>query len=244
MHVLQAGLDEKTVQFLAADRITTHMAEDAESVEDVCEWVRDGLYEAVVIDLDSTGWGPYLARQFRSKRLDIPIVGIIRVNGETPWTEQRAVFLENGGDDLIRGPANPRELAASLRAVTRRFKGSAVDVLSFTAGAATLKIDRAGGIASVNDAAVHLTGKEFQLLEILAVGAGRVQSKEAILTNLYTTTEDEAEMKIIDVFVCKLRHKLAAQHGDAGGLIDTVWGRGYRLNASRSNIAGIESRAA
>jgi two-component system cell cycle response regulator CtrA len=73
---------------------------------------------------------------------------------------------------------------------------------------------------------VHLTGKEYSILELLVLRKGMVLTKEAFLNHLYGGM-DEPEMKIIDVFICKLRKKLA-QAGE-GNLIGTVWGRGYML---------------
>ena len=78
----------------------------------------------------------------------------------------------------------------------------------------------------VGNAPVHLTGKEYSILELLVLRKGMVLTKEAFLNHLYGGM-DEPEMKIIDVFICKLRKKLA-QAGE-GNLIGTVWGRGYTM---------------
>ncbi|MEM7602860.1 MAG: response regulator transcription factor, partial [Verrucomicrobiota bacterium] len=71
---------------------------------------------------------------------------------------------------------------------------------------------------------VHLTGKEYQMLELLSLRKGTTLTKEMFLNHLYGGM-DEPELKIIDVFICKLRRKLQ----DAGQMIETVWGRGYVL---------------
>ena len=73
---------------------------------------------------------------------------------------------------------------------------------------------------------MHLTGKEYAILELLVLRKGMVLTKEAFLNHLYGGM-DEPEMKIIDVFICKLRKKLA--QAGAGNLIGTVWGRGYMI---------------
>ena len=70
---------------------------------------------------------------------------------------------------------------------------------------------------------MRLTGKEYAILELLVLRKGMVLTKEAFLNHLYGGM-DEPEMKIIDVFICKLRKKLA--QAGAGNLIGTVWGRG------------------
>ena len=88
----------------------------------------------------------------------------------------------------------------------------------------------------VNDKPVGLTGKEYQVLELLVLRKGIIQSKEAFLNHLYGGM-DEPEAKIIDVFICKLRKKLAAAGGK--GLIGTVWGRGYLLREPRKAFVPI-----
>ena len=79
----------------------------------------------------------------------------------------------------------------------------------------------------VNDQRVHLTGKEYQMLELLSLRKGTTLTKEMFLNHLYGGM-DEPELKIIDVFICKLRKKLAAATGGQN-YIETVWGRGYVL---------------
>lgn len=138
--------------------------------------------------------------------------------------------MENGGDDLLRGPVNPRELIASLRTVTRRIKGALLDIVEYEGYGAKLKINLTTRSVLINGMPVDLTGKEMGIMLLFASTPGRVMSKEAILTQLYVGgVEDEPEMKIIDVFVCKLRKKLAEIHDGADKFIETVWGRGYRL---------------
>jgi two-component system cell cycle response regulator CtrA len=82
-------------------------------------------------------------------------------------------------------------------------------------------------VVSVDDQPVLLTGKEYGILELLSLRKGRTLSKEMILDHLYGGM-DEPELKIIDVFVCKLRKKLAQATGGSH-YIETVWGRGYVL---------------
>ena len=154
------------------------------------------------------------------------------------------MFLENGGDDLIRGPVNPRELVASLRAVTRRFKGALLDIVEYQNGDAKLKINLTTKSVLINSFPVDLTGKELAMMLLFASTPGRVMSKEVILTQMYTDgVEDEPEMKIIDVFVCKLRRKLTDVHPDAVKFIETVWGRGYRL-PEQSELSRSTEKAA
>jgi two-component system cell cycle response regulator CtrA len=79
----------------------------------------------------------------------------------------------------------------------------------------------------VNDQPVHLTGKEYQILELLSLRKNTAVTKEMFLNHLYGGMK-EPKLKIIDVFVCRLRKRLAQATG--GKLhIETVWGRGYAL---------------
>ena len=91
-----------------------------------------------------------------------------------------------------------------------------------------LTVNLEARVVGVDDQPVRLTGKEYAILELLTVLKGTIVTREMLLNHLYGGT-DEPELKIIDVFVCKLRKKLAQA---AGGdhYIETVWGRGYVLH--------------
>ena len=111
---------------------------------------------------------------------------------------------------------------ARLQAIVRRSKGFSQP--SLNVGSLSLNLDSHD--VSVDGQPVHLTGKEYSILELLVLRKGMVLTKEAFLNHLYGGM-DEPEMKIIDVFICKLRKKLAL--AGAGNLIGTVWGRGYMI---------------
>src|SRR6202041_2761447 len=91
-------------------------------------------------------------------------------------------------------------------------------------GPLVLNLDSRG--VTVGGVALHLTGKEYAMLELLALRQGNLITKEMFLNHLYGGM-DEPEMKIIDVFICKLRKKLVQAGAD--NLIGTVWGRGYMV---------------
>ena len=90
-----------------------------------------------------------------------------------------------------------------------------------------LAVDLDSRHVSVHDKRVHLTAKEYSILELLSLWQGTTVTKEMFLSHLYGGM-DEPELKIIDVFVCKLRKKLAEPTGGKS-YIETIWGRGYRL---------------
>ena len=106
-----------------------------------------------------------------------------------------------------------------------------------------LVVDLETRVVSVNDKRVRLTGKEYGILELLSLWQGTTVTKEMLLGHLYGGM-DEPEMKIIDVFVCHLRKKLAQPTGSKF-YIETVWGRGYRLRdpapvSSATLVVGAE----
>jgi len=229
MKVLAAGLDSTTFAFMQRNGIAVEKS-DVLDASELGDWISIGSYDAGVIDLERSNLGIYAARGLRAKKILTPLIGISKGSEERSWGDHRATFLENGGDDLLRGPVNPRELVASLHVVTRRSQGAVLDIVEYQTGDAKLKVNLTRRTAFVNDVGLHLTGKESLMLLLFAASPGRTFSKEQILQNMYTEgIDDEPEVKIIDVFVCKLRRKLSEMHPDAEKFIETVWGRGYRL---------------
>jgi two-component system cell cycle response regulator CtrA len=127
-----------------------------------------------------------------------------------------------GADDFITKPFDKAELLARMQAVVRRSKGFSQPTLRI--GPIELNLDSRE--VWVDSKQVHLTGKEYSILELLVLRKGMVLTKEAFLNHLYGGL-DEPEVKIVDVFICKLRKKLAQAGAD--GMIGTVWGRGYMI---------------
>jgi hypothetical protein len=139
MKILSVGIDTTTRALLKRAGIDC-ISNDLANVEEVHEWVRDSLYDAILVDLDAVKWGTMAVRYLRSCKVQTPFVGLT-IGGVESWSEFRAAFLEQGGDDLIHSPANPRELAASLRTVTRRNSGLALDVVEFTRGDSVIRVN-------------------------------------------------------------------------------------------------------
>ena len=128
-----------------------------------------------------------------------------------------------GADDYVTKPFHRDELVARIHAVVRRSKGHSQSVIR--TGKLAVNLD--AKTVEVDGARVHLTGKEYAMLELLSLRKGTTLTKEMFLNHLYGGM-DEPELKIIDVFICKLRKKLSSACGGEN-YIETVWGRGYVL---------------
>jgi two-component system cell cycle response regulator CtrA len=129
----------------------------------------------------------------------------------------------HGADDYLTKPFNREELVARIHAIVRRSKGHAQSIIQ----TGQIKVNLDAKTVEVEGQPVHLTGKEYQMLELLSLRKGTTLTKEMFLNHLYGGM-DEPELKIIDVFICKLRKKLSQATG-GDNHIETVWGRGYVL---------------
>ncbi len=120
-------------------------------------------------------------------------------------------------------PFDKAELIARIQAIVRRAKGHSEAIIR--TGMLAVNLDSHS--VEINDKPLHLTGKEYGILELLSLRKGTTLTKEMFLNHLYGGM-DEPELKIIDVFICKLRKKLSTATG-GDNYIETVWGRGYVL---------------
>ncbi|RWR31320.1 response regulator transcription factor [Sinirhodobacter populi] len=177
-------------------------------------------YDLILLDLNLPDMnGLEVLRQLRLARVETPILILTGADD----TENKIKGFGSGADDYMTKPFHREELIARIHAIIRRSKGHSQSVIR--TGKIAVNVDaktvQAGGKS------VHLTGKEYQMLELLSLRKGTTLTKEMFLNHLYGGM-DEPELKIIDVFICKLRKKLSeATEGD--NYIETVWGRGYVL---------------
>ncbi|WP_296431262.1 response regulator transcription factor CtrA [Yoonia sp.] len=177
-------------------------------------------YDLILLDINLPDMnGHEVLRQLRLSRIDTPILILSGDDG----TESKLKGFGFGADDYLTKPFHREELVARIHAIIRRSQGHAQSIIK--TGQIAVNLD--AKTVEVDGSTVHLTGKEYQMLELLSLRKGTTLTKEMFLNHLYGGM-DEPELKIIDVFICKLRKKLSeATAGD--NHIETVWGRGYVL---------------
>lgn len=211
----KAMMDKEASQLQAVGFMVDH----ATSGHDAIAMLKLYDYDIAVLELGLPDMeGHDVVRRCRAARIATPI--LILSAQDSPQAKVKA--FSTGADDYVTRPYDPMELTARMQAVIRRSKGYSEPTLQ--GGALRLSLDSRD--VSVNGRSVHLTGKEYMILELLLLRKGMVLTKDAFLNHLYGGM-DEPEMKIIDVFICKLRKKLQKAGGE--NLITTVWGQGYML---------------
>lgn len=196
--------------------------------EDGLEISRHYDYDLVILDLmlpDIDGYE--ILRRMRAAHVTTPVLILSGLNE----IDDKIKGLGFGADDYLTKPFNAQELTARVRAIIRRSKGHANSKIKI----GRLTVDLTTKLAEVDGQVLRLTGREYAILELLAIRRGSTLSKEVFLNHLYGGME-EPEFKIIDVFICKLRKKLADALG-RDDYIETVWGRGYVLREPSSEAA-------
>jgi two-component system cell cycle response regulator CtrA len=187
-------------------------------------------YDIILLDLTLPDISGYeVLRSLRVAKVKTPILILSGLAG----IEDKVKGLGFGADDYLTKPFHKDELVARIHAIVRRSKGHAQSVI--TTGDLTVNLDQK--TVEVSGSRVHLTTKEYQMLELLSLRKGTTLTKEMFLNHLYGGM-DEPELKIIDVFICKMRKKLANASGGKN-YIETVWGRGYALHDGASEMRAL-----
>ena len=174
----------------------------------------------ILLDLNLPDMHGYdVLKKLRVARVQTPVLILSGINE----MDSKVRSFGFGADDYVTKPFHREELTARIHAVVRRSKGHSQSVIR--TGKLAVNLD--AKTVEVDGSRVHLTGKEYAMLELLSLRKGTTLTKEMFLNHLYGGM-DEPELKIIDVFICKLRKKLSlACEGE--NYIETVWGRGYVL---------------
>jgi two-component system cell cycle response regulator CtrA len=228
MRIFLVEDDHTLTQSMVATLKAAAMVVDAvESGEEALEYCRLCDFDLVLLDGGLPDMDGYdVVRGLRAARLATTVL----ILSEAASSQAKIKGFAAGADDVISKPFDAQELVARIQAVVRRAKGFAQPTL--TVG--ELALNLGSREATVAGTPIHLTGKEYAILELLMLRKGMVLTKEAFLNHLYGGM-DEPEVKIIDVFICKLRKKLAQAGAD--NVIGTVWGRGYMMRDPAAAIA-------
>lgn len=177
-------------------------------------------YDLIILDVmlpDTSGLD--VLKKMRATKKQVPVLILSGLS----TSEDKIKGLGIGADDYLSKPFNTDELIARVKAIIRRSKGHSESIIEV----GDLKVNVDSHTTTLEDKPIHLTTKEQSILELLALRRGQSVSKDQFLTHLYNGL-DEPELKIIDVFVCKLRKKIFEASGGVN-YIETIWGRGYAL---------------
>ncbi len=233
MRVLLVEDDPATAQSLQM------MLESENMVVNATDLGEDGLeigklydYDIIILDmmLPDIG-GIEVLRRLRDARVRTPVL----ILSGLAEAGNKVKGLGTGADDYLTKPFDKAELMARIQAIVRRSKGHAQSIIR--TGRLSLNLD--AHTAEVDGQPIHLTGKEYGILELLSLRKETTLTKEMFLNHLYSGM-DEPDLKIIDVFICKLRKKLSdAACGE--NYIETIWGRGYVLREPDGTGEGLKA---
>ena len=177
-------------------------------------------YDLIVLDLNLPDVGGHeILERMRTKRITSPLLILSGIAD----LESKLQGFTLGADDYLTKPFESSEFLARVHALLRRSRGHSHSEI--TIGKLSLNLETKAIL--MDGKPVKLTVKEAQVLEYLCLHKGNVVTKDMFLDHIYSG-DDEPEPKIINVFICKLRRKLA----DASGgehYIENVWGRGYLI---------------
>jgi two-component system cell cycle response regulator CtrA len=221
MHVLVIEDDVTTARSIQLSLERTGMTvATVDRGEEGIELAKAHDYDVILLDLALPDMkGEDILRTLRRDGIATPVL----VLTASQDYDDRLQTFGSGADDFVTKPFSRDELLARIRAIVRRSHGH--EHVAITIGALHINLD--AQMAEVSGKPLKLTGKEYQILELLALRKGMTLTKEMFLNHLYAG-RDEPEAKIIDVFICKLRKKIATATG-GDSYIETVWGRGYLL---------------
>ena len=205
MRVLLIEDDSATAQsielMLQSEGFNVYITESGEEGVDIGK-IYD--YDIILLDLNLPDMSGYeVLKTLRVSKVATPILILSGLAG----IEDKVRGLGFGADDYVTKPFHKDELVARIHAIVRRSKGHAQSVIE----TGNLRVNLDTKTVEANGQRVHLTSKEYQMLELLSLRKGTTLTKEMFLNHLYGGM-DEPELKIIDVFICKLQEEAAGGH--------------------------------
>jgi DNA-binding response OmpR family regulator len=229
MKIFHIGIPTNQIASLESHGIVA-LTDNVQSPDDVKDWISDGGCEAVVLNLEHPTAIKVSVQDMRGAHVTAPIVGLLSAQGQSEWSERRAFFLEVGCDDLVMAPMNLRELAASLRAVTRRQLGMTSDIKEVHYKNAHIVIDFARQSITVNSIPLRLTRRPYLLFLALVSSGKHIHSREYLLERMYNLPGEETSYGMVRVRLTEIRKHLREIEPDAGEIIEYVSERkGWRL---------------
>jgi two-component system cell cycle response regulator CtrA len=229
MRVLLVDDDPSSASLLKlAVQAENMLVERVDSGLDALDMAKVYDFDAMVLEQDLPDIkGHQLVSRLRAADINLPVIMLSRITDKQAKIEA----LNAGADDYLTKPFDREELLVRLRTVIRRAHGHAGSVIRI----GRLAVDVSAKTVEIDGQPLKTTAKEYGILELLALRRGMTLTKETFLDHLYGGM-DEPEQKIIDVFICKLRKKIAAISGDQNA-IRTIWGRGYMLEDGEAGLA-------
>jgi len=215
--------DDKTTSdsiklMLSKEGFNTEATDDGEDGVDLAKVYE---YDIILLDLNLPGINGFeVLKRVRAAKVRTPV--LILSGMQEP--DKKVKGLMEGADDYLTKPFDRSELVARIQAIVRRSQGYSESVIR----TGRLEVNLTNKTAYVDGKPLHLTGTEYDILELLSRRKGSKITKNQFLTHIYNEMDDEPEIKIIDVFICKLRKKIKDATGGEN-YIETVWGRGYAL---------------
>ena len=217
--------DEPDITALVAYHLAGYRVSTAANGPDALKAAREERPDVVILDIMLPTVSGYDVLGEMRKREETKEVGVILLTARREEAD-RIKGLSLGADDYLTKPFSPQELTLRVQALLRRLGAPAVSAGS-TLTAGPISIDRSSHRVNVNGVELELTATEFKLLLTLVERRGRVQSRPQLLETVWEAQPD-IQTRTVDMHVQRLRTKL----GDAGNLIETVRGFGYRFRGT------------